>query len=162
MVYKEICRGLDQDCIESIDQLGKNGHINNIEVFQPKNTKNTISLFIFSPLSICQCSFQYTSLIHLLSGLSKSISFCFFFLGLHPRHMEVPRLGVESEIQLPAYTTARATRFLSHVCDLHHSLRQPWIPDPPSEARDSNPHPHGYQSDSFPLSHSGNSLFLLI
>ena len=27
-------------------------------------------------------------------------------LGLHPRHMEVPRLGVESELQLPTYTAA--------------------------------------------------------
>ena len=26
-----------------------------------------------------------------------------------PRHTEVPRLGVESELQLPAYTTATAT-----------------------------------------------------
>ena len=32
-----------------------------------------------------------------------------FFLGLHSRHMEVPKLGVESELQLPAYTTATAT-----------------------------------------------------
>ena len=31
--------------------------------------------------------------------------------------MEVPRLGVELELQLPAYTTATATRDLSHVCD---------------------------------------------
>ena len=30
------------------------------------------------------------------------------FLGLHQRHMEVPRLGVESELQLPASTTATA------------------------------------------------------
>ena len=28
------------------------------------------------------------------------------FLGPHLRHMEVPRLGVESELQLPTYTTA--------------------------------------------------------
>ena len=34
----------------------------------------------------------------------------FFFFGLHPRHMEIPRLGVESELQLQAYTTATATR----------------------------------------------------
>ena len=26
----------------------------------------------------------------------------FVFLGLHPKHIEVPRLGVESEPQLPA------------------------------------------------------------
>ena len=30
----------------------------------------------------------------------------FVFLGLHPWHIEVPRLGVSSELQLPAYTTA--------------------------------------------------------
>ena len=33
----------------------------------------------------------------------------FIFLGLHLRHMEVPRLGVQSELQLPAYTTVTAT-----------------------------------------------------
>ena len=32
----------------------------------------------------------------------------FCFLGPHPRHTEVPRLGVESELQLPIYTTATA------------------------------------------------------
>ena len=31
-------------------------------------------------------------------------------------------LGVESELQLPAYTTA--TPDLSHICDLHRSLQQ--------------------------------------
>ena len=30
------------------------------------------------------------------------------FLGLHPWHMEIPRLGVESELQLLAYATATA------------------------------------------------------
>ena len=38
------------------------------------------------------------------------IFFFFSFLGLHPQHMEVPTLGVESELQLPAYVTATATR----------------------------------------------------
>ena len=28
--------------------------------------------------------------------------FFFFFLGSHPQHMEVPRLGVKSELQVPA------------------------------------------------------------
>ena len=41
--------------------------------------------------------------------------FSFFFLGLRPWHMEVPRLGVKSEQQLPAYTTAHSNvRFLTH------------------------------------------------
>ena len=31
------------------------------------------------------------------------------FLGPHPWHMEAPRLGVHSELQLPAYATATAT-----------------------------------------------------
>ena len=53
--------------------------------------------------------------------------------------MEAPRLGVESELQLRAHTTATATWDLSHVCDLHHSLRQQqlkWILNPLIEARD--------------------------
>ena len=66
---------------------------------------------------------------------------CFFvclfvFLGLYLRHMEVPRLGVKLDLQLPVYTTATATRDLSHICDLHHSSQQHWIPNPLSEARD--------------------------
>ena len=48
----------------------------------------------------------------------------FCFLGPHLRHTEVPRLGVQSELQLPAYTTARAMQDLSHVCDLHLSSWQ--------------------------------------
>ena len=35
--------------------------------------------------------------------------FFFFFFGLfrlHPQHMEIPRLGVESELQLLTYTTS--------------------------------------------------------
>ena len=41
------------------------------------------------------------------------------FLGL--QLMEVPMLGVESELQLPAYATATGTRDPNHVCDLHYS-----------------------------------------
>ena len=50
--------------------------------------------------------------------------------------MEVPRLEAESELELLAYTTATATRVLSHVCDLHRSSWQCRIPDSLSEARD--------------------------
>ena len=60
----------------------------------------------------------------------------FFFLGPHLRHMEVPRLGVELELQRLAYTTATATRDPSHICDLHHSSRQCGILNPLREARD--------------------------
>ena len=39
------------------------------------------------------------------------------FIGLHLRHMEVPRVGAELELQLPAYTRATVTPDLSHICD---------------------------------------------
>ena len=50
--------------------------------------------------------------------------------------MEIPRLGVESELPLPAYTTATAPRDLSFIYDLHHSSWQCQIPNPLSEVRD--------------------------
>ena len=59
----------------------------------------------------------------------------FVFLQLYLRRMEVPRLGVEWELQLPAYTTATATQDPSHVCDLPHSSQQGQILNPLTEAR---------------------------
>jgi len=50
--------------------------------------------------------------------------------------MEVPRLGVESELQLPATATATATQDLSHVCDLPDSSQQQQILSPLSRTRD--------------------------
>jgi len=51
------------------------------------------------------------------------------------QHMEVPRLGVETELQLPAYTTATARLDLSHICNPHHSSWQHQILNPLSKAR---------------------------
>ena len=50
--------------------------------------------------------------------------------------MEVPRLGVEWELQLPAYTRATATPDPSCIYDLRHSSGQQGILNPLSEARD--------------------------
>ena len=61
------------------------------------------------------------------------------FLGTHLQNKEVPRLGVYSELQLLAYTTATAMQDPSHVCDLHHSSWQHWILNPLREARDWTP-----------------------
>ena len=55
-------------------------------------------------------------------------------LGLHLWRMEVPRLGVELELQLLACVTATITLDLSHVCDLHRSSWQCWILNPLSKA----------------------------
>ena len=69
--------------------------------------------------------------------------FLFVFLGPHPQHMEVPRLGVELGLQLLAYTTAhRNARFLT--TEQGHGL---------------NLCLHGYQLGLLPLSHGGNSFF---
>ena len=60
----------------------------------------------------------------------------FLFLGPHLWHMELPRLGVEPELQLPTYPTATATQDPSHICDLHNSSWQRRILNPLSKARD--------------------------
>jgi len=66
------------------------------------------------------------------------IFFFFFlvFLGPHLWHMEVPRLGVESELQLLAYTTATAMQDPSRICNLNHSSQQCQIFNPLSKAMD--------------------------
>ena len=98
----------------------------------------------------------------LLGSPLLTVLFCFVFLGPHPQHQEVPRLGVESELQLPAYATATATWDLSRICVLHYSSPQHWIPNPLSEARDQtcifmdtsqfqNPPSHGGKSVGSPL-----------
>ena len=69
-------------------------------------------------------------------GVSFGSFYSFVFFGPYPQHMGVPRLGVESESKLLAYTTATATPDLSHVCNLYHSSWQCQIPNPLSEARD--------------------------
>ena len=61
---------------------------------------------------------------------------CLFVLWTHLWHMEVPGLGVESELQLAAYTTASAMWDLSRICDLYLSLWQHQILNPLSQARD--------------------------
>ena len=51
--------------------------------------------------------------------------FFFVYLGPHPWHMEVPRLGVELEPQLPTYAIATAVA----ITDLSNagSLTQHWV-----------------------------------
>ena len=73
-------------------------------------------------------------------------------------HMEVPRLRVKSELQLPAYTTAIAMPDASRVCDLHHSSRQNWILNSLSKARDRTRNLRDASWVLNLLSHSGNFL----
>ena len=70
-----------------------------------------------------------------LSFFKKFFNF-FLFLGPYSRYMEVSRLGVELELQPPAYTTAAAMQDPRCICDLHHSTWQHQILNRLSEARD--------------------------
>ena len=82
----------------------------------------------------------------------------FIILGANLRYMEVPRLGVESKLQLLAYTTTTLTWDLSHIFNLHHSSQQRRILNPLNEARDGT---HFLVDTSWVLnllSHSGNLL----
>ena len=79
------------------------------------------------------------------------------FLGQHMWCLEAPRLGVESELQLPVYATAMEMRDPSWSCDLCHSSRQPRILNPPSEARDQTSILMDTSWVHNPLSHNGNS-----
>ena len=96
-------------------------------------------------------------LLQVFSFFSFSFSFC--FLGPHPRHMEVPSLGVQSELQLLAYVTYTATPDLSHVFDLHHSSRQCQTHSPVSKARDRTCNLMVPSRNLFHWAMSGNTLF---
>ena len=75
------------------------------------------------------------------SSLFCSFLFSFFLFRATLLHMEVPRLGVESKLQLLAYTTASAAPDSRCICDLCHSLRQHQILNPPRRPA-SNLRPH--------------------
>ena len=66
-----------------------------------------------------------------------SLSLFAFFLWLW--HMDVPRLGVESELQLLAYSKATVTPDLGHIYNLcAPACSKHQIFNPLSEARDRN------------------------
>ena len=75
----------------------------------------------------------------------------------YPQNMEVPKLGVDSELQLLAFTTATAMPDPSHICDLHCSLRQRRILNLLSKARDGNRILMDTSQILNPLSHNRNS-----
>ena len=64
----------------------------------------------------------------------------FFFFMARPRDMEVPGLGVESELQEQAYTTATTTPpsvlLPCEPQDMDHSLQHHRILNPQNEATD--------------------------
>ena len=103
---------------------------------------NSMYCFRLFRLLVCRHLTYKCLVFSLPPSFSLFLSFFFFFfsafcfLGPYPRHMEVSRLGLESELQLPATATATAMQDLSHICSLYHSSQQCWIFNPPSKARD--------------------------
>ena len=69
---------------------------------------------------------QWKSKEYVEDKLDDFFFLSFVFLGPHLLHMEVPRLGVQSELQLMAYTTAIAT---SDPC-LQPTSQLTAMPDP--------------------------------
>ena len=69
-------------------------------------------------------------------SLDRILTRLFFGGGARPRHMEVPKLWVKSELQLLVYAAATATWDPSHICNLHHIPWQRRILNPLSKARD--------------------------
>ena len=92
-----------------------------------------VCLFFLWLLSCISClyilDFRPLSVASFETIFSCSIGFlfvCLFcILGPHPRHMEVSRLEVSLELQLPTYATAMPDP--SCICSLHHSSWQCWI-----------------------------------
>ena len=91
------------------------------------------------------------------SLVTLSPFFFFFLLGLYLWHMEVARLGVKSEPQLPAYATAITTPYPRCIWDLCNSWRQHRILNLLSEARDRTCILMYTSWILNPLSHNGNS-----
>ena len=87
-----------------------------------------------SPVQASTCCPSKTSLapcctfLTILSAVAISSSFFFFFIGPHLQHMKVLRPEVETELQLPAYTTATATPDSS--CVLQPTPQLTATPDP--------------------------------
>ena len=83
----------------------------------------------------------------------------FFFLvslGMHPQHVEVLRLGIQSELQLLAYTTA--TKCEIQATTAIYTMAHSNAGSPSTEQGQGwNPCPHGYYMGTLLLSHSGNS-----
>ena len=75
--------------------------------------------------------------------------------------MEVPRLGIELELPLLAYTTTAATLDLSCICDLHQSSRQRRILNQLSEASYQTHILKDASRVHLPPSHDGNSNMFL-
>ena len=61
------------------------------------------------------------------------------FLGMHLQHMEIPRLGVESELQLPAYTNSHSNTGSEPHLWPTSQLTAMLDPQPPEQGQEIEP-----------------------
>ena len=122
-VGKEFCMNLGLPKIEWIQKENQKNHCECILYIHPGEEAKTLrhfskTLFFLNGIMACAirklCTFGLHSLwgiiwtqksVHDSQIYSFFLSF-FFFLWPYLQHMEVPRLGVEFELQLPATATA--------------------------------------------------------
>ena len=86
-----------------------------------------------TPAQHLGCSLWETLKLRSFGFLGGFFFFCLF--RATPAAYGSPRLGAESELQLPACTTATAIWDPSCLCNLYHRSCQRWM----SEARDQTP-----------------------
>ena len=99
----------------------------------------TFSYFLFLGTLYISWNYLYFESFEKLKTIQACGLFIYLFisfLGPHLQHMEVPRLGVELELQPLAYTTTIAKWNPSLIWDLHHSSPQHRILNPLREDRD--------------------------
>jgi len=108
------------------------------------------AMAIQDPLTHCT---SWGSNPHSEATVAAAVGFFFFFffsfLDPHLWQMDLSRPGVELELQLLGD--------LSRICDLYHSLWQPWILNPLSEARDQTCILMDTNQALILLSHGGNA-----
>ena len=119
------------------------------------HTVSRVAVSIYIPTNTPQV-FPF---FHVLAN-SYFLSFSFFaFLGLQVQHMEVPRLGAESELQFLAYSTTTATRDLASSVTYTTAHWQHQILNLSSQFR--NRIVMDTRSGSLPLSYNGNTSSLI-
>ena len=83
--------------------------------------------------------------------------FCLFRLYL--RHMEVPRLGVKSELSCCPTPQPQQCQIWA-ISGTYTTAQGTADPEPTEQSQELNPHPHGYHLGLVrnPLSYNGNSI----
>ena len=126
---------LEKELLKKVEQTLRMSHYNIegwtgvwVTIFPPAFISFTETVFLWNNIGMFLKVRQ--------SEIMGGSLLLFFFLGPNVWQMEVPRLGVKLDLQLPAYTTAMAVPDPSHIGNLHQSSGQYLILNPPSKGRD--------------------------